>query len=216
MVITNTIFSAAPRRRSRLGRGPDRVLALEIHTRLSLCVAFLSDFLSCSGIFRPRLGDQTIMKMACTLCSCLVVDYSKVVDHEIPLPFAVQEVYPGLLHLRKNRDDGCEFCDLLVQLMSEYFDVTESALEKPVRFSLSNARFIVDSAERDMGEDWENSFENGVAFLGLDFDYENAPETRNLFFAVNSNNDCESILCAPSVPARKSKQSRGWARGCCS
>lgn len=129
--------------------------------------------------------------MTCTLCSGLVVDYSKVVKNEIPVPFTVEEVYPGLFQLRRNGHDGCEFCYLLAQLMSEYFDVTECALDKPVHFLLSNARFFVESREKILGEDFEKSAKNGVTFLVMELSYEGRPKPRDMVFAVCSNNDRE-------------------------
>lgn len=127
--------------------------------------------------------------MSCNLCSCLVVDFTKAVDGEITVPFSVQETYPGLNQLTKNARDGCDFCDLLVQLLTEYFDVTESGLKRPVYLELRNSHFYIGSWEKNMSDEWQESDENGVFMLAIEFTYEGAPQLRNLYFAVYSNDD---------------------------
>lgn len=128
--------------------------------------------------------------MVCRLCSSLVIDYRKYDKDEIPSPFVVEEVYPGLAQLSENANDGCEFCHLLGQLMMEYFDVTESGLEKPIRFQLRNARFYTESYGKVI-EDDHNSDENRAYMLVMELAYGEASNTRDLFFAVYSNDDCE-------------------------
>lgn len=132
--------------------------------------------------------------MACELCSNLVVDYRKLSQDTIEVPFLVEEIYPGLTRLARNAKGGCEFCNLLAQLISEYFDVTESGLEKPVHFQLRNAKFHTHSYEELMSEERSNSVENGVYLLVMELAYGDPVQTTDLYFSVCSNNDCECII----------------------
>ncbi|KAJ4412953.1 hypothetical protein N0V82_008636 [Gnomoniopsis sp. IMI 355080] len=129
--------------------------------------------------------------MACDLCSNLVVDYRELVEDEIDVPFFVEEFYPGLSRLARNAKAGCEFCDLLIKLTSEYFDVTERSLERPVRFQLRNARFRTRSYHKDMSEELQKSADNGVYSLAIELVYGDPTQTNELYFSVYSNDDRE-------------------------
>lgn len=83
------------------------------------------------------------------------------------MPFSVQQTYPGLNQLTNNARDGCEFCDLLVQLLTEYFGVTESGLKRPVCLELRNSHFYIGSWEKNMSDEWQDSDENGVFMLAI-------------------------------------------------
>lgn len=140
--------------------------------------------------------------MICPLCSCLVIDYSKVPDgrvitswadfresdHEISLPFEVRDVYPGLPQLTRNADDGCEFCRLLAQLLGEYFDNSSAIVDRPVHLQLRNARFRLHSANSPMTESRQKSWINGAWLLIIELCYGGHPEPREMFFAVFSDN----------------------------
>lgn len=129
--------------------------------------------------------------MTCELCSNLVFDYTKLVEDAIHVPFSVEEVYPGLTRLSRNAKAGCDFCGLLIQLVSEYFDVTESGLEKPVQFHIRNARFYTNSFEELMSEERQQSAENGVYLLKMELGYGDPTQTTDLYFNVFHNDDSE-------------------------
>nr|CDL70792.1 vegetative incompatibility protein 1a [Cryphonectria parasitica] len=161
--------------------------------------------------------------MACPSCSCLIIDYSKSHDHEIPLPFDLQDVYPELSTLTENANGGCEFCDLLAQLIGEYFDVTESCLPRPVHFHLKNARFQLESCAtvKEDGED------DAVFMLAVDLVYGEASKTQTIFFTVNSDAQDEPHLGQDGMHPRLHRpleedplsersvaQMRGWISDC--
>lgn len=130
--------------------------------------------------------------MTCELCASLVIDYGKYEDDIIPTAYFVAEEYPRLTRLTKSANDGCEFCNLLGQLLREYFDVTESGLEKPVQFQLRHARFYTQSHYTVMSEEEEHSDKNRVYGLVVDVAYyQNLSKSRELLFDVFLNDDCE-------------------------
>lgn len=99
----------------------------------------------------------------------------------IPVPYEVQDVYPGLLQLNKTAEAGCELCRLLVKLLGEYFDVTERSLERPVHLELKNVSFRVETYQTEIEEfeDWEV---NGVYHICMELVY--GDTMQELFFAV--------------------------------
>lgn len=129
--------------------------------------------------------------MTCPLCSCLVLDYSKVVNEEIPLPFEIDEVYPGLFQLTRNADGGCDFCRLLTELISEYFDAAEDGLLRPFNFTLSNAKFELVSATWVDDDDVEKGHwvldTNPVEGLVMDIVYDQPPKIREMYFRVSQD-----------------------------
>lgn len=138
--------------------------------------------------------------MACPLCSCLVIDYSKVQDdQQIALPFEIEERYPGLFKLTKNADGGCDFCGLLVQLLNEYFGITESSLARPIDLQLRNANFCLESYEKTYDEEslYAIRKRNSVTQLLLELAYGSGQEsrTKTLTFALYSDNGGESRIC---------------------
>lgn len=133
--------------------------------------------------------------MTCGLCSTLVIDYTQLSDtNKIPLKFEVKEEYPGLPQLTQNAKNGCEFCHLLVQLISEFFEVTECELARPIHFHLRNASFYTESMQTMMSEERRHSVENGVFILAIEFTYGPLCETRELYFAVFPDDNGKSYL----------------------